>query len=147
MKSKEDIMTKKQKIIIITISILFIVLIFIMSLSKIMTGNGDWKYELKNNYQIWRVNSNEIIIGKIEDDSTLTPSINNNVVKFKYNDNYAVVGCSNDLKDNNLKYYIINLTTDEIIGPLNNNDLDKENINITMDWIKTKPTPSGAKYE
>lgn len=140
-------MTKKQKIIIITISILFILLIFIMSLSKIMTGNGDWKYELKNNYQIWRVNSNEIIIGKIEDDSTLTPSINDNVVKFKYNDNYVVVGCSNDLKDNNLKYYIINLTTDEIIGPLNNNDLDKENINITMDWIKTKPTPSGVKYE
>lgn len=140
-------MTKKQKIIIITISILFILLIFIMSLSKIMTGNGDWKYELKNNYQIWRVNSNEIIIGKIEDDSTLTPSINDNVVKFKYNDNYVVVGCSNDLKDNNLKYYIINLTTDEIIGPLNNTDLDKENINITMDWIKTKPTPGGAKYE
>lgn len=140
-------MTKKQKIIIITISILFILLIFIMSLSKIMTGNGDWKYELKNNYQIWRVNSNEIIIGKIEDDSTLTPSINDNVVKFKYNDNYVVVGCSNDLKDNNLKYYIINLTTDEIIGPLNNTDLDKENINITMNWIKTKPAPSGVKYE
>lgn len=140
-------MTKKIKIIVITISILFVVFIFIMSLSKIMTGNGDWKYELKNNYQIWKVNSNEIVIGKTEDATSLTPIINDNVVKFKYNDNYVVVGCNNDFKDNNLQYYIINFDTDEIIGPLNKSDLDKENIDIAIDWIKTKPAPKGAEYE
>ncbi len=139
-------MTKKHKIIII-ISVLAVILFtIIMALTKIGLGTGDWKYELKNNYQIWRVNSKEIIIGK-EEDGMLTPSINENVVKFKYNDNFVVIGVNNDFNEDNLKYYIINLDTDEIIGPLNEKDLTNQDTNITMDWIKTKPTPKDAKYE
>ena len=117
-----------------------------MALTKIELGTGDWKYELKNNYQIWRVNSKEIIIGK-EEDGVLTPSINKNVVKFKYNDNFVVIGVNNDFNENNLKYYIIKLDTDEIIGPLSEKDLTNQDTNITMNWIKTKPTPRDAKYE
>lgn len=136
-------MTKKHKIIIIISIVAVILFTIIMALTKIGLGTGDWKYELKNNYQIWRVNSKEIIIGK-EEDGVLTPSINENVVKFKYNDNFIVIGVNNE---NNLKYYIINLDTDEIIGPLSEKDLSSQNSNITMDWIKTKPTPKDAKYE
>lgn len=139
-------MTKKHKIIIIISIVAVILFTIIMALTKIGLGTGDWKYELKNNYQIWRVNSQEIIIGK-EEDGVLTPSINENVVKFKYNDNFIVIGVNNDFNENNLKYYIINLDTDEIIGPLNEKDLSSQNSNITMDWIKTKPTPKDAKYE
>ena len=96
-------MTKKHKIIII-ISVLAVILFtIIMALTKIGLGTGDWKYELKNNYQIWRVNSKEIIIGK-EEDGMLTPSINENVVKFKYNDNFVVIGVNNDFNEDNLKY-------------------------------------------
>ena len=77
----------------------------------------------------------------------MTPSINENVVKFKYNDNFVVIGVNNDFNENNLKYYIINLDTDEIIGPLSEKDLTNQDTNITMNWIKTKPTPRDAKYE
>lgn len=139
-------MTKKHKIIIIISVVAVILFTIIMALTKIGLGTGDWKYELKNNYQIWRVNSQEIIIGK-EEDGMLTPSINENVVKFKYNDNFVVIGVNNDFNEDNLKYYIINLDTDEIIGPLNEKDLTNQDTNITMDWIKTKPTPKDAKYE
>lgn len=139
-------MTKKNKIIFIISIVAVILFTIIMALTKIGLGTGDWKYELKNNYQIWRVNSKEIIIGK-EEDGMLTPSINENIVKFKYNDNFVVVGVNNNFKDDNLKYYIINLDTDEIIGPLNEKDLSSQDINITMDWIKTKPAPKDAKYE
>lgn len=139
-------MTKKHKIIIIISVVAVILFTIIMALTKIGLGTGDWKYELKNNYQIWRVNSKEIIIGK-EEDGVLTPSINENVVKFKYNDNFVVIGINNDFKEDNLKYYIINLDTDKIIGPLNEKDLTNQDTNITMDWIKTKPTPKDAKYE
>lgn len=139
-------MTKKHKIIIIISVVAVILFTIIMALTKIGLGTGDWKYELKNNYQIWRVNSKEIIIGK-EEDGMLTPSINENVVKFKYNDNFVVIGVNNDFNEDNLKYYIINLDTDEIIGPLNEKDLTNQDTNITMDWIKTKPTPKDAKYE
>lgn len=139
-------MTKKNKIIFIISVVAVILFTIIMALTKIKLGTGDWKYELKNNYQIWRVNSKEIIIGK-EEDGMLTPSINENIVKFKYNDNFVVVGVNSDFKDDNLKYYIINLDTDEIIGPLNEKDLSSQDINITMDWIKTKPAPKDAKYE
>lgn len=139
-------MTKKHKIIIIISVVAVILFTIIMALTKIGLGTGDWKYELKNNYQIWRVNSKEIIIGK-EEDGVLTPSINENIVKFKYNDNFVVIGVNNDFNEDNLKYYIINLDTDEIIGPLNEKDLTNQDTNITMDWIKTKPTPKDAKYE
>ena len=139
-------MTKKHKIIIIISVVAVILFTIIMALTKIGLGTGDWKYELKNNYQIWRVNSKEIIIGK-EEDGVLTPSINENVVKFKYNDNFVLVGTNNNFNEDNLKYYIINLDTDKIIGPLNKKDLSSQNSNITMDWIKTKPAPKDAKYE
>lgn len=139
-------MTKKNKIIFIKSVVAVILFTIIMALIKIGLGTGDWKYELKNNYQIWRVNSKEIIIGK-EEDGMLTPSINENVVKFKYNDNFVVIGVNNNFNEDNLKYYIINLSTDEIIGPLNEKDLSSQDINITMDWIKTKPAPKDAKYE
>lgn len=139
-------MTKKHKIIIIISVVAVILFTIIMALTKIGLGTGDWKYELKNNYQIWRVNSKEIIIGK-EEDGVLTPSINENVVKFKYNDNFVLVGTNNNFNEDNLKYYIINLDTDEIIGPLNEKDLSSQNSNITMDWIKTKPAPKDVKYE
>lgn len=133
-------MTKKHKIIIIISVVAVILFTIIMALTKIGLGTGDWKYELKNNYQIWRVNSKEIIIGK-EEDGVLTPSINEN------NDNFVLVGTNNNFNEDNLKYYIINLDTDEIIGPLNEKDLSSQNSNITMDWIKTKPAPKDAKYE
>lgn len=139
-------MTKKHKIIIIISVVAVILFTIIMALTKIGLGTGDWKYELKNNYQIWRVNSKEIIIGK-EEDGVLTPSINENVVKFKYNDNFVLVGTNNNFNEDNLKYYIINLDTDEIIGPLNEKDLSNQDTSITMDWIKTKPAPKYAKYE
>lgn len=139
-------MAKKHKIIIIISIVVIILFTIIMALIKIGLGTGDWKYELKNNYQIWRVNSKEIIIGK-EEDGMLTPSINENIVKFKYNDNFVVVGVNNNFNENNLKYYIITLDTDEIIGPLNEKDLTNQDTNITMGWIKTKPAPKNAKYE
>ena len=139
-------MTKKHKIIIIISVVAVILFTIIMALTKIGLGTGDWKYELKNNYQIWRVNSKEIIIGK-EEDGVLTPSINENVVKFKYNVNFVVIGIIIDFKEDNLKYYIINLDTDEIIGPLSEKDLSSQDTSITMDWIKTKPAPKDAKYE
>lgn len=139
-------MTKKHKIIFIISIVAVILFTIIMALTKIGLGTGDWKYELKNNYQIWRVNSKEIIIGK-EEDGVLTPSINENIVKFKYNDNFVVIEVNNDFNEDNLKYYIISLDTDEIIGPLNEKDLSSQTTNITMDWIKTKPAPKDAKYE
>lgn len=139
-------MTKKHKIIIIISVVAVILFTIIMALTKIGLGTDDWNYELKNNYQIWRVNSKEIIIGK-EEDGVLTPSINENIVKFKYNDNFVLVGTNNNFNEDNLKYYIINLDTDEIIGPLNEKDLSNQDTSITMDWIKTKPAPKDAKYE
>lgn len=73
-------MTKKNKIIFIISIVVVILFPIIMALIKIGLGTGDWKYELKNNYQIWRANSKEIIIGK-EEDGMLTPSINENNAK------------------------------------------------------------------
>ena len=58
-------MTKKNKIIFIISIVVVILFPIIMALIKIGLGTGDWKYELKNNYQIWRANSKEIILSLI----------------------------------------------------------------------------------
>ena len=49
-------MTKKNKIIFIKSVVAVILFTIIMALIKIGLGTGDWKYELKNNYQIVRSN-------------------------------------------------------------------------------------------
>lgn len=138
-------MNKKKKIIIticILVCIISLIIIFLLTSIK----QNDWHYKLNNNYEIWHINTKETIIGKREKD-ILTTIIDDNIIEFKYNDNYVIIKCLNT--SNKEIYYIINIKDDTTYGPYTKEEyLSKEkelNININT-WIKTKNTPKKANY-
>lgn len=141
-------MNKKKIILIIVLGVLICIIIPIILILTFTVGTkqGDWHYKLHNNYEIWRVNSKEITIGKRED-NILTNTINDSITEFKYNDTFVITKCLNSKEET--VYYIINMHDDIIYGPFNEKEyLDKEkdlSININ-NWINTKPAPKGANY-
>lgn len=141
-------MDKKKIILIIVLGVLVCIILSIILIFTFVVGTkqGDWHYKLHNNYEIWRVNSKEITIGKRED-NILKDTINDSITEFKYNDTFAITKCLNCKEE--VVYYIINMHDDIIYGPFNEKEyLDKEKeLSINIDnWIKTKPTPKGANY-
>ena len=63
-------------------------------------GNNDWSYELPNEYTIWHVNSRSIICGKKHTENSITNVVEDDIVKFCYNDRYVCmqyVDVSDDL--------------------------------------------------
>lgn len=141
-------MDKKKIILIIVLGVLVCIILPIILIFTFVVGTkqGDWHYKLHNNYEIWRVNSKKITIGKRED-NILKDTINDSITEFKYNDTFAITKCLNCKEE--VVYYIINMHDDIIYGPFNEKEyLDKEKeLSINIDnWIKTKPTPKGANY-
>lgn len=141
-------MDKKKIILIIVLGVLVCIILPIILIFTFVVGTkqGDWHYKLHNNYEIWRVNSKEITIGKRED-NILKDTINDSITEFKYNATFAITKCLNCKEE--VVYYIINMHDDIIYGPFNEKEyLNKEKeLSINIDnWIKTKPTPKGANY-
>lgn len=140
-------MNKKKKTLIIISIIVCIILFSIVIFSLAGVKQNDWYYKLNNNYEIWHINTKEIVLGK-RDDSILTDTIGDSITEFKYNEAFVIIKCFNN--DNKEVYYIVNMTDDTTYGPYNKEEyLSKEkelNINIS-NWIKTKPAPKGAKYD
>ena len=141
-------MDKKKIILIIVLGVLVCIILPIILIFTFVVGTkqGDWHYKLHNNYEIWRVNSKEITIGKRED-NILKDTINDSITEFKYNETLAITKCLNCKEE--VVYYIINMHDDIIYGPFNEKEyLDKEKeLSINIDnWIKTKPAPKGANY-
>lgn len=77
--------------------------------------NGDWSYKLPNNYEIWRINSREIVCGKKDGENSLSNVINENyVLEFKYNERYVCLKCVEttqnlyaEIDKSNPNFYII----------------------------------------
>lgn len=126
-------------------------------------GVSDWTYsDLPGNYEIWRINSNTIVMVKRLDEYTNDSAIDGYVDAFCCNDIYIGVKRlpfethSDEYPDNvfemdfsNLEHYIINTTTDEIHGPYTEEEYEARceelGVGKMCDWIKTYPKPDGAK--
>ena len=139
-------MNKKKKTLIIISIIVCIILLLIVIFSLAGVKQNDWYYKLNNNYEIWHINTKEIVLGK-RDDSILTDTIGDSITEFKYNETFVIIKSLNNNKE---VYYIVNMADDTTYGPYNKEEYqnkEKElNININ-NWIKTKPAPKGAKYD
>lgn len=142
------------------------IILLIMSLSAcasnaISSGinNGDWSYKLPNNYEIWRINSREIVCGKKDGENSLSNVINENyVLEFKYNERYVCLKCveatqnlSAEIDKSNPNFYIIDTMKDTIYGAYTNTDFQDKikdmGLIFNTDWIKTTPIPEGANFE
>lgn len=150
------------------IILFLIVVVFVLSLlllfvsSRFLPGdnqihNGDWEYDLPNDYTIWHVNSQEIVLGHYNTTNSISRVIEDTILEFCYNDEFVCVKTkkSNEQlrsQDNpDLACYYLIDTIDEIVqGPFTYQELKDRlatfGINTLTDWIATNPAPNGATY-
>lgn len=121
-------------------------------------NNGDWSYVLPNNYEIWRINSREIICGKMNGPNSISNVISENyILEFTYDDRYVCLKCVEASKDlsididvSNPKFYIIDTKEDEIYGTYIKSDFEDQVKKLELsfsDWTQTTPIPDGAIFE
>lgn len=122
-------------------------------------GLGDWGYDMQNGYSIWRVNSRSIVCGKNSGPNSIDRVVDDYVARFYYNSRYIFLYCVDvpedvqedvDSSDPNPDFYIIDVTTDEVTGPLTYEEFDDLLVyilgeNEALSWINTTPRPEGAE--
>lgn len=140
-------------------------LICVLILTFILTscaGLQDWCYnKLPNGYEIWRINSQDIVLIKRKGDLT-DLKISRYILEFCYNNSY--IGIKQLMIDENIPYqdvhieemdtsnpfyYLVDAVNDVVMGPYTAEDYEDQiealEIDTMCDWIKTVPTPEGIK--
>lgn len=86
-------------------------MIFLISI--ILTGCGagvsDWSYQLPNDYEVWRINSDSIIIRDMESQKNVE-DIEGFVKEFSYDSRYVFTRNVESINYNNIldeKYYVL----------------------------------------
>lgn len=148
----------KKSLIIIVISVLVLIVVYTLFNSDAQIGNNDWSYSLPNNYEIWHINSEQIVCGKKTSEHSIGENVGGYYVsEFCYDDKYICLQCIptyGEASDNTTKsqtdFYIIDSSTDKEYGPFTQTEFEDklEELNLTnlCAWIKTKPRPEGAKF-
>ena len=145
------------KLLLIIILLLVIFVCVFVSIVVLFTGSSglsDWSYEdLPNSYEVWRINSQDIVVGKVSDNDSFEVKIERFVLEFSYNDRFIGVkqfpikqdyNIAIDVKKidtSNLDYYIIDSNSDTIYGPYNyyeyKNKCDELKVGTMKEWVKT----------
>ena len=116
---------------------LITVLILSLFLLSACAGAGDWVYDkLPGDYEIWRINSEDIALG-VNMDGGLERSIDGSVSEFCYNDSFIAVKSDND-------YYVVVVKKNTLVGPLSEEEFAALHPGTMCDWISTDSMPSGA---
>lgn len=141
-----------KKFIILCFSIIFVLLFFTKAINENTSiGNNDWSYSINDEYQVWHVNSETIVIGKMDTPNAMSHVVESYVSKFAYNSEYLVAERKPEGKNSEKKeYYIVELENGIIYGPINIADLPENIRNIGVgelcDWIYTQPRPDRAVF-
>lgn len=131
--------------------ITFITLISVLFLSS-CAGVSDWNYELPNDYEVWRVNSEDIII-KYVGEETVEAKIPSFVKEFSYDERYVFSRNVEDILSNNIvdeTYYVLDTLERKVYGPFDSvEELQKKalelNVEIPKKWYRTSPDPNLSK--
>ena len=115
-------------------------------------GTSDWTFELPNGYELWRINSNEVIIKyvKSEVDSEGIPSF---VKEFAYDNRYVFSRNIKNISSNNIleeMYYILDTQERKIYGPFDSLEemhkkTDELNVELPDKWYRTSPDSNLSK--
>ena len=109
-------------------------------------NNGDWEYELTNEYVIWHINSQNIVCGKKKSEHSISNVTDDFVKSFSYDEQHIFLQCIANKQSSNeqTKYYVVKVQSDEIIGPLSETEYDEyvtDHDIMSPHWIDTRPTP------
>ena len=132
---------------------ILIVILLIITMISASCGLSDWMYPLINEYEIWRINSNEIIatyVGK----ERVEVGIPSFIKEFAYDERYVCTRNVESIQGNNIfdeKYYILDTEKRELYGSFQTQDELKEKMNeygITLkQWYRTSPDPNISETE
>ena len=112
-------------------------------------GAGDWVYQLPNGYEVWHVNSSEILIKYVKDENN-ADGIPSFVKEFSYDDRYVFSRNISDVENNNIAeevYYLLDTQEKTTYGPFDTlNELlqviNEQNIEFPKKWFRTSPDPN-----
>lgn len=127
---------------------IFIALIVMLILTS-CAGVSDWSYKLSNDYEVWRINSKDIII-KYVGEETVEAEIPSFIKEFSYNDRYVFTRNVDDISENCIlkeKYYALDTEEQKLYGPFESleemQDKAKEwRCDIPEKWYRTSPDPN-----
>lgn len=113
-------------------------------------GVQDWTLSLTDGYEMWRINSQEIVLGRKENES-LTPIVEADVIAYFMSGSYIGVqqtptGAESGAGTN---YYLLNTKLGSLYGPFDEAAFAaqcKTSGVKQSGWISTRPAPEGAKY-
>ena len=111
-------------------------------------GIDDWLYELPNGYEVWRINSNEIIV-KCVSDTTNNVNIPSFVKEFSYDDRFIYTRNVLSINENNIFneiYYILDTKEKALHGLFGSIEEFKNKLNefeiVAEKWYRTSPDPN-----
>lgn len=127
----------------------FIVLIVISILLTSCAGTADWDFSLPNDYELWHINSNEILVKYVGEEQNYD-EIPSFVKEFAYNERYVYTRNVEKINQNNIfseVYYVLDTKEKRVYGPFNSiEELKKEtkpfDAEIPTIWYRTSPDPN-----
>lgn len=127
---------------------LFLILIVLTGCGA---GVSDWSYQLPNNYEVWRINSDSIIIKDMESQKNVE-EIAGFVKEFSYDSRYVFTRNVESINNNNIfdeKYYVLDTKEKKVYNSCASISELKElaeelEIEIPTIWYRTSPDPNFA---
>ncbi|MBP3360211.1 MAG: DUF3997 domain-containing protein [Clostridia bacterium] len=111
-------------------------------------GASDWSYKLPNDYEVWRINSKDIIV-KYVGDKAVETEIPSFVKEFSYDDRYVCTRNIESIDENDIfseEYYILDTGEQKLYGPYETQEEFKlaiEEMKISLvKWYRTSPDPN-----
>ncbi len=115
-------------------------------------GTGDWSYKLPNDYEVWHINSSEILIKcvDLENPGEKIPSF---VKEFSYDERYVFSRNIEDVSSNNILdeiYYALDTVEKKVYGPFDSIEglqkkTDEWDVELPKRWYRTSPDPNMSK--
>lgn len=132
-----------------TLKKIFIFICLILIFLTSCAGVSDWSYKLPNGYQVWRINSGEIIIKHVGDE-TVDAEIPSFIKEFSYDDRYVFTRNIDDVSENNIfkeTYYVLDTVEQKVYGPFESieimkNQAEEWQCEIPTKWYRTSPDPN-----
>lgn len=124
-------------------------LIFILSSCA---GANDWIYQLPNGYEIWHINSKEIVI-KYRGENETSSEISSFIKEFSYDAQYVFTRNISSIDENNIfneSYYILDTINHKLYGPFYElidfkNAINNLGCDLPDIWYRTSPNPNMYK--
>ena len=123
---------KKRILIMVIITIIGLIIIFTIPLSK----NNNWNKELINKYYIEKISDIDI---KLYKDNKVI--ISDYIAEYSYGERYILLKCLENKQNINIKFYIIYTINNEIYGPY----IDYETYKVIKDEVVKEETNNFIK--